>query len=196
VERNGNPKDVASVDGQPRTNLGEASIEFHATELLTTIRDLLTAAQQQHQLAEAIATRLFGGPANRDDRPLGRRVLVVDDLHDNRLVAAAVLENSGFETITASNGLDAVIAAHCTRPAVILMDLTMPVLDGLEAARLIKASSATSEARLLAYTARPDVVDVSRLKLFAGVLTKPASPEAIVRAVHDTLDGGPASVRP
>jgi DNA-binding NtrC family response regulator len=64
-----------------------------------------------------------------------------------------VLQNAGFVVRTASNGLEALIAAFEMRPAVIVMDVTMPVLDGLEATRLIKAADATRHARVIAFTA-------------------------------------------
>ena len=59
------------------------------------------------------------------------RLLIVDDSDTNRELTSAILEDAGFEVLTATNGLEGVIAAHYARPSVILMDLTMPVLNGL-----------------------------------------------------------------
>jgi CheY-like chemotaxis protein len=74
---------------------------------------------------------------------------------------------------------------------VILMDLTMPVLNGLEAARLIRASAATQDLKVIAYTARPDLFDGAVTKWFVDVILKPASPEAIVALVRRAVASEP-----
>src|SRR5690348_8467975 len=65
---------------------------------------------------------------------------------------ALVLRNAGFVVRTAVNGLEGLLTAYEMRPDVIVMDLAMPVLNGLEATRLIKATQATRESRVIAYT--------------------------------------------
>ena len=82
-------------------------------------------------------------------------MLVVDDYHDSREFMSMVLHNAGFIVRTATNGLEAVIAAYEMQPAVIVMDVMMPVLDGVEATRLIKEIDQLRDARVIAYTARP-----------------------------------------
>ena len=69
------------------------------------------------------------------------------------------------------------------------MDVTMPVLDGIEAARLIKASAGTRHMNILAYTAKPEVCEGELGQLFVDVLPKPTTPEALVGAVRRF--GGP-----
>jgi CheY-like chemotaxis protein len=64
------------------------------------------------------------------------------------------------------------------------MDLTMPLLNGLEAARLIRTSPATQDLKVIAYTARPDLLDGAIAKWFADVILKPASPEIIISLVR------------
>ena len=111
-------------------------------------------------------------------------VLVVDDAVDTCELAATVLEHAGFHVITASNGLEGVLAAHLAPPAVILMDITMPVLNGVEAARLLKASTVTRDLKVIAYTAQPDFCDGPVRPLFVDVLSKPSNPDAIVASVR------------
>jgi two-component system, cell cycle response regulator DivK len=122
------------------------------------------------------------------DRSAGARcpstVLVVDDYGDVRDVLALVLEDAGFVVRTAANGLEALIAAYEMRPGVIVMDVSMPVLDGIEATRLIKAGEATRHARVIAYTANPSFDDSPTRMLFAAVLTKPATPGDVVATVQ------------
>ena len=111
-------------------------------------------------------------------------VLVVDDYGDARELIAEVLRNAGFVVRTAANGLEGLLAAYEMRPAVIVMDFAMPVLDGLEATRLIKASEAMRQARVIAYTSTPPQSNSVIEKLFAGVLEKPATPAAVLTMVQ------------
>lgn len=138
---------------------------------------------QQHAAAQRFVAHL------RDDHAAGSRcsraVLVVDDYGDIRDVVADVLQNAGFIVRTAADGLEALIAAYEMRPNVIVMDVSMPVLDGLEATRLIKACAVTRDARIIAYTGNPSFDESPTRMLFAAVLTKPALPGAVVAAVRD-----------
>ena len=153
--------------------------------VLAAMRRLVTAAEEQQQLAGTVLTHLIGARATIEVPRRPRiRVLVVDDSDGNRETAAAVLEEAGFEALTASNGLEGVIVAHYALPAVVLMDLTMPVLSGLEAARLLRASLLTRNLKVIAFTARPDIYEESVARAFAGILTKPAAPETIITTVQ------------
>ena len=133
---------------------------------------------------------MLGDSAVRDAHHA--RVLIVDDSEDCRELAAAVLEAAGFHVIIARNGLEGVVAAHCEHPAVVVMDVTMPVLDGIEAARLIKASAGTRHINILAHKAKPEVDPGSLPLFFVGVLRKPTTPEALVGAVRRLVEPAPA----
>ena len=164
--------------------------------LLATLRELCVDARQQRQIAHTIRARLLGdiAPAGPDmgKRPL---VLIVDDSQDNREMAAMLLETSGFDAITAGNGLEGVIVAHYTRPSVVIMDVAMPVLDGVQATKLLKASPVTQTINVIAYTAKMSMDDAPMTRLFADVLQKPASPETIVGLVQRfALPGAPEAV--
>ena len=111
-------------------------------------------------------------------------VLVVDDYGDVRELLMRVLEDAGFVVRTAANGLEALLAAYEMRPGVIVMDVSMPVLDGIEATRLIKAAEATRDARVIAYTSNPSFSDGPTRTLFAAVLTKPVTPSAVLATVQ------------
>jgi two-component system, cell cycle response regulator DivK len=86
---------------------------------------------------------------------------------------------------TAENGLDALIAAYEWQPAVIVMDITMPVLDGIEATRLIKAGKATRDARVIAHTAIPGTAAIHLQQLFDAVVPKPCMPDMLLGAVRE-----------
>jgi len=142
---------------------------------------LLAGAHQQHAAASRLLEDLNGG---RSARESPHAVLVVDDYGDVRDVLARILEDAGFLVRTASNGLEALIAAYEMRPRVIVMDVSMPVLDGVEATRLIKAGETTRDARVIAYTGSPSFDHTSTRTLFAAVLTKPATPAAVLATVQ------------
>jgi two-component system, cell cycle response regulator DivK len=112
-------------------------------------------------------------------------VLVADDYGDVRELLAHVLENAGFVVRTAANGLEAFLAAYEMRPAVIVMDLSMPILDGINATRLIKAVELTRDARVIAYTGNPSFDASPTRTLFAAVLQKPATPDVVLAAVRE-----------
>src|SRR5205807_9357571 len=85
----------------------------------------------------------------KPDRP---RVLVVDDYPDAREMYTEYLEFSGFEVVQASNGAEALERAIDTIPDIILMDLSLPVMDGWEATRRLKADRRTWDIPVVALT--------------------------------------------
>ena len=113
-------------------------------------------------------------------------VLVVDDIDDARELFGYVLRWSGFQVIEASNGEEAVQQAVAHRPSVILMDLFMPGVDGVTAARQIKDDPTLSHIPIIAWTARPTVVE-NHPSLFAAVVGKPGTPDAIVGTIRSLL---------
>ncbi|MDC0711183.1 response regulator [Stigmatella sp. ncwal1] len=82
--------------------------------------------------------------------PAKKRVLVVDDFDDAREMYAEYLEFAGFVVETARNGAEAVEKAQEASPDIILMDLSLPVMDGWEATRLIKNDIRTRDIPVMA----------------------------------------------
>jgi two-component system cell cycle response regulator DivK len=175
------------------------------SQLLAEVRALCIAAREQRAQAEAMLARLVGMPAHPLSLPFQEeasaslphaRILIVDDSAEQREIAAGILEESGLSAITAANGLEALMVAHYARPAVVLMDINMPVLDGIEAARLLKASPSTRYARIVAFTAWPSFYDGPLRAVFDAVLTKPATAQALVGLVQRLLAPATASSVP
>jgi CheY-like chemotaxis protein len=81
------------------------------------------------------------------------RVLIADDVEDNRELLVQILGPIGFETRLATNGAEAVKAFEQWRPHLILMDFRMPVMDGHEAIRQIRAAAGGKELKIIAVTA-------------------------------------------
>jgi CheY-like chemotaxis protein len=88
--------------------------------------------------------------ASADSAPSKKRVLVVDDFDDAREMYAEYLEFAGFQVETARNGQEAVEKAQEATPDIILMDLSLPVMDGWEATRLIKQDLRTRDIPVMA----------------------------------------------
>lgn len=82
-------------------------------------------------------------------------ILVVDDNRSLRTVMERRLTRAGFDVALASNGADGVQAARASHPDLILMDMTMPVMDGWAATRALRDDPATRHIPILAFTAQP-----------------------------------------
>src|SRR5207253_2078072 len=89
------------------------------------------------------------------------RVLIADDVEDNRQLLAQLLTPVGFETRLATNGAEAVRQFEEWRPHLILMDFRMPVMDGVEAIRRIRAAAGGKAPKIIAVTA--SAMDENRL---------------------------------
>jgi two-component system, cell cycle response regulator DivK len=81
------------------------------------------------------------------------RVLIVEDNVDNYELVRFLLERAGYQVLSAANGIEGVVAAKREQPDLILMDLSMPELDGWNATVQLKADEATSHIPVLALTA-------------------------------------------
>ncbi|MBI2333136.1 MAG: response regulator [Chloroflexi bacterium] len=81
------------------------------------------------------------------------RILIVEDNMDTYELVRFILEKNGFETFLAMNGRDGVNAANKQQPDLIIMDLSMPEMDGWTAMRLIKGNTVTSSIPMIALTA-------------------------------------------
>ena len=105
----------------------------------------------------------------------GPTVLVVEDFEDNRFMMRRLLEMSGYRVVEAVNGEQAVEVAASERPDLILMDLSLPKLDGLAATRRIRRSDGLAEVPIVAVSAH-DTSDFHADALAAGCneyVTKP-----------------------
>ncbi len=125
----------------------------------------------------------------------GRKVLIVDDFEDNRAMYAEFLRFSGFEVEEATNGAEAIDKAREVLPDVVVMDLSLPVLDGWEATRRIKADARTRHIPIVALTGHA-LEGHSQGAREAGCdefLAKPCLPESLLATVKRLLEPGPRS---
>lgn len=128
---------------------------------------------------------MSGGAAARQ-RPL---VLVVDDVPDGLEVCSQLLQFRGFDVATATDGVEAMERTHELLPDVVLMDISLPRMDGLEATRRLKKDPRTSAIPILAVTAH--ALDSARLEALAAgcsdVVTKPFGAREIEEAIRRQL---------
>ena len=121
-----------------------------------------------------------------DTRPL---ILVVDDYEDAREMYAEYLEFSGFRVAEARNGNDAVTQAFLLRPDLILMDLSLPGMDGWEATKVLKADDRTKHIPVVALTghALAGASEGARKAGCDSFVTKPCLPDELVVEVRRML---------
>jgi CheY-like chemotaxis protein len=119
-------------------------------------------------------------------------VLLAEDFEDARELYRDYLEFSGFTVKTVTNGREAIDQAIALRPDLILMDASMPVLDGWQATKALKGNPDTRHIPILALTAHAfdDARQEAKEAGCDGFVTKPCLPDDLVARVRATLDGG------
>jgi two-component system, cell cycle response regulator DivK len=112
-------------------------------------------------------------------------VLVVDDHADSREMCVQYLTLSGFVTAEAGDGVEAVAQALATLPDCILMDLSLPRMDGWEATQRLKTDPRTRDIPVVALTAHARAGEPDQLIRtgFAACITKPYLPERLLAAI-------------
>jgi len=125
---------------------------------------------------------------------MGKTILVVEDNSDNRRVIATVLVRAGYRVIEATDGLEALAQVRAEQPALILMDLSLPNLDGWDTTRVLKRYLQTRHLPVVAVTAHAMHRDEREARAVGcdDYLSKPFSPAAL-RAMVSKHIGGPVS---
>ena len=120
-------------------------------------------------------------------RPL---ILIADDNEDNRELYAGYLRATGFRVVKARDGAEAIAIARSRRPAVVVLDLHMPRVDGLRAARIIRRDAKIHGMPILVLTAddthEQDALDAGA----TAVCLKPYPPDALASQIEEMLSVG------
>ena len=115
-----------------------------------------------------------------------KTVLLVEDNEDNLIVYRTILDHVGYRVIEARDGEEGVARARAEKPDLILMDVSLPKMDGWEATRRIKADEGTRQIPIIAVTAH--ALDDDREKATQvgcdGYLAKPVAPRRVVEEVE------------
>jgi CheY-like chemotaxis protein len=121
-----------------------------------------------------------------------KTVLLVEDNEDNLVVYRTILEHVGYTVIEARDGEEGISRAQSELPDIILMDISIPKLDGWEATERLKGDGNTSEIPIIALTAH--ALEEDRMKAMRvgcdGYLAKPVEPRRVVQEVEKLI--GPA----
>ncbi len=118
-------------------------------------------------------------------------VLVVDDDANTRGSYATVLERGGYRVLEASNGGEAIQMARTRKPDAILMDIGMPVIDGISAAETLKGDPDTADVPIVMVTGHTLRRERERMESISqGYLYKPCAPHQILAEVRRCLEPG------
>ncbi len=118
-----------------------------------------------------------------------RTVLLVEDNEDNRIVYQTILEHRGYRVHEATNGEEGLRLARETLPDVILMDISIPIIDGWTATRLLREDPATAQIPVIALTAHALAADRIKAREVgcAGYLAKPCEPRKVVAEIERVI---------
>ncbi|MFI5255848.1 MAG: response regulator [Gemmatimonadales bacterium] len=129
--------------------------------------------------------------------PTGQTLLLVEDNEDNRIIYSTVLRHLGYEVVEALDGVQAISLARSVLPDLILMDISIPEIDGWEATRILRQDPTTRDIPIVALTAHALADDREKATAlgFTSYLAKPVEPRAVVAEVRRWI-GGPAGAPP
>ena len=118
-----------------------------------------------------------------------KKILVVEDTEDNRQILRDLLGMAGYDMIEAHDGAQGVSQATAHKPDLILMDIQMPVMDGYEATRRIKADPALQAIPVIAVTSYALSGDEEKARTAGcdGHIAKPFSPRQMLAKVREIL---------
>ena len=120
---------------------------------------------------------------------MSKRILVIEDIEDNRQIIRDLLASVGYELIEAIDGAEGVAMAQSHLPDLILMDIQLPVMDGYEATRRIRAIPALATVPIIAVTSYALSGDEAKSRNAGcdGYVAKPFSPRELLAKVREFL---------
>jgi two-component system cell cycle response regulator DivK len=120
---------------------------------------------------------------------MSKMILVVEDQEDNRQILRDLLGNAGYAMQEAENGEEALTAVAKQRPDLILMDIQLPILDGYEATRRLKADPGTRGIPIIVVTSYALSGDETKARASGcdAYVTKPYSPRALLAKIREFL---------
>ena len=115
-----------------------------------------------------------------------RCILIIDDDAAVLDHVGKVLRNAGFNTVAASNGLDGLKKLNSVETHLIILDVTMPELDGLQTCRMIRATDKHKNVPILILTSRGDITDMMEARKVGAddYLVKPVDPELLLKKIN------------
>lgn len=122
---------------------------------------------------------------------MSQKILIADDEPNILISLEFLMKREGYEVVLARDGQEAVDAIHRERPALVLLDVMMPIKTGFDVCHEVRASDGVRDTRILMLTAKGRDTDVAKgLALGANAyMTKPFSTRELVQKVRDMLSG-------
>lgn len=120
---------------------------------------------------------------------IANKILIADDDNEMLDTLSELLEHEGYEVIQASNGLEAVESARKELPALIMLDIHMPQMDGLKACKAIKADQVTKAIPVVMLTVEGSISEIQQAIILGAktYITKPSSKEEILKVVKSIV---------
>ena len=117
------------------------------------------------------------------------RILLVEDTEDNRVIVRDLVSSAGYELLEAVDGAEGLAMAEKEKPDLILMDIQLPVMDGYEATRRIKANPALKHIPIIAVTSYALSGDEEKTRAAGcdGYIAKPFSPRQLLKQIGELL---------
>ena len=121
--------------------------------------------------------------------PLHNKILIADDDTDMLELLTVMLENEGYTVLKAENGLQAVEMARKELPALVMLDIHMPVMDGLKACREIKTDKVTRTVPVVMLTVEGSINEIQQAISYGAktYITKPSSKAEILKVVKSII---------
>jgi two-component system, cell cycle response regulator DivK len=123
---------------------------------------------------------------------MSNRILIIEDTEDNRRILRDLLSSAGYDLVEAVDGADGLAAASRHRPDLILLDIQLPVMDGHEVARRLKADPELRRIPIIAVTSYALSGDEAKARSAGcdAYVAKPFSPRQLLAMVRQFLPGG------
>lgn len=171
----------------------EITASERAHLIQNNIQQLIQKGTADRDQLVASVRQLVGAPRNQLKKPVSKTalsgdgtILMVEDNADNRLTITAILEDDGYELLVAKNGEQGVQMAEEKMPDLILMDIQLPIMSGIDAIKILKKNPATRAIPIIAVTARAMKGDRENI-LSAGAedyTSKPINPAELQEKVR------------
>lgn len=120
------------------------------------------------------------------------RILIAEDFEENRIALSLILRHAGYDVVEAEDGRQAVESVRREKPDLVLMDVTLPVLDGLQATREIRNDEEFARLPIIIISAH-DSEEIRRQAAEAGgtaYISKPVEIEELKKLIEDCLNAG------
>jgi twitching motility two-component system response regulator PilG len=195
-----NMREAGSLDAESLVNLAVGHLNLGDMDVALSCMHEASALSPNNVLISSQLNTLairIDEIRSREERhpavPVGKTILVVDDSPTIRKLISGKLEKGGHEVYCAEDGQQAVEMLKHVEPHLILLDITMPKLDGYQVCKTIRSNAATKDVPVVMISGKDGFFDKVRGKMAGSTdyITKPFGPEALMKALEKYLTNDP-----